>query len=192
MENYYKILELENFAKIEDVKKAYRKMCKIYHPDINKEVDPNKIVEINLAYEVLNDINKKIKYDAKLKNYLNSIYMDKDKVNFCNNQNYTHIKRKGYTYGNQFRRESTLFEKIFVKFNEVIIDSFQDKNLEFTKMYNKGRKLDNHKLVYMFLYSEGIEQQAYGKVLFERDLLKVDGFGYYIPTDEFIKIRKEI
>lgn len=192
MKNYYQILSLENFAKLEDVKKSYRKMVKKFHPDINKDIDPQIMVEINLAYEVLGDINKKIKYDAELKSYLNSIYEKKDKFNFCNNKNSDHTRRGSYTYGSQSRRKSTLFEKIFVKFNKIIIDSFQDKNFEFAKMYNKGCRLDNHKLVYMFLYSEGIEQQAYAKVLYERELLKVDEFGYYIPTNEFIKLRKEI
>lgn len=70
MENYYQILHLVDFAEIELVKAAYRAITKLYHPDINKNVDPSMIVKINLAYEILGDPQKKSSYDSELRAFL--------------------------------------------------------------------------------------------------------------------------
>ncbi|MBC8587326.1 DnaJ C-terminal domain-containing protein [Paratissierella segnis] len=64
--DYYKILGIDKNASESDIKKAYRKLAKKYHPDLN----PNntkaqeKFKEINEAYEVLGDADKKKKYDT--------------------------------------------------------------------------------------------------------------------------------
>ena len=62
---YYKVLGVERNASQDDIKKAYRKMARKYHPDLNKD-DPNakdKFQEINEANEVLSDPEKRKKYD---------------------------------------------------------------------------------------------------------------------------------
>ncbi len=62
--DYYKILGLSRNASKEEIKKAYKKLAKKYHPDLNKEADSaNKFKEINEAYSVLSDENKKAQYD---------------------------------------------------------------------------------------------------------------------------------
>lgn len=63
--DYYKILELDKNASTEDVKKAYRKLARKYHPDLNPN-DANakkRFQEINEANEVLSDPEKRKKYD---------------------------------------------------------------------------------------------------------------------------------
>lgn len=63
--DYYKVLGVERNATQDDIKKAYRKMARKYHPDLNKD-DPNakdKFQEINEANEVLSDPEKRKKYD---------------------------------------------------------------------------------------------------------------------------------
>ena len=63
--DYYKVLGVERNASQDDIKKAYRKMARNYHPDLNKD-DPNakdKFQEINEANEVLSDPEKRKKYD---------------------------------------------------------------------------------------------------------------------------------
>ena len=63
--DYYEVLGIDKSASDADIKKAYRKMAKKYHPDINKEPGAEeKFKEINEAYEVLSDANKKAAYDA--------------------------------------------------------------------------------------------------------------------------------
>lgn len=62
--DYYEVLGLSKGASEDEIKKAYRKMAKKYHPDINKEPGAEeKFKEINEAYEVLSDPQKKATYD---------------------------------------------------------------------------------------------------------------------------------
>ena len=62
--NYYEILGIEKNASADEIKSAYRKLAKKYHPDLNKEASAQaKFKEINEAYEVLGDEKKKSNYD---------------------------------------------------------------------------------------------------------------------------------
>ncbi len=63
--DYYKVLELDKSASQADIKKAYRKLARKYHPDLNPN-DKNaqlKFQQINEAHEVLIDPEKRKKYD---------------------------------------------------------------------------------------------------------------------------------
>ena len=63
--DYYKILGVPNNATTEDVKKAYRKLARKYHPDVNKNTGAEKsFKEINEANEVLSDPEKRKRYDT--------------------------------------------------------------------------------------------------------------------------------
>ena len=63
--DYYKILGVSRDAKPDEIRKAYRKLAKQFHPDVNKEAGAEeKYKEINEAYEVLKDPAKREKYDT--------------------------------------------------------------------------------------------------------------------------------
>lgn len=63
--DYYKILEVDKNASKEEIKKAYKKLAKKYHPDISKEPDSEqKFKDINEAAGVLLDDQKKKNYDT--------------------------------------------------------------------------------------------------------------------------------
>lgn len=62
---YYEILEIEKDASEQEIKLAYRKLAKKYHPDLNKD-DPDakdKFIEIKHAYDTLIDPRKRKIYD---------------------------------------------------------------------------------------------------------------------------------
>lgn len=63
--NYYKILGLDKTAKEADIKSAYRRLARKYHPDVNpgKPEAEEKFKEVNEAYQVLSDPEKRQKYD---------------------------------------------------------------------------------------------------------------------------------
>ena len=90
--DYYKILEVDKSSSQDDIKKAYRRLAKKYHPDLHPD-DNNaqeKFKEINEAYEVLGDEEKKRQYDTFGSNY-----------NFSGGQNFDPSQYgfgDGYTY----------------------------------------------------------------------------------------------
>ncbi len=63
-QDYYQILGVPRDADGSDIKKAYRKLARRYHPDVNKEASAEeKFKEVNEAYEVLKDTEKREAYD---------------------------------------------------------------------------------------------------------------------------------
>ncbi|MEQ8243106.1 DnaJ domain-containing protein [Fulvivirga sp.] len=69
IDNYYRTLGLDNFASIDEVKKAYRLLAKKYHPDRNPGKE-DVFKRVNEANRILSDSSKKDLYDEKLRSII--------------------------------------------------------------------------------------------------------------------------
>lgn len=73
MKNYYKVLQISQDASIEVIHAAYKAMSKKYHPDLyegDKAEASVKMQEINEAYEVLSDVNRRKAFDDELNSFI--------------------------------------------------------------------------------------------------------------------------
>lgn len=99
----YETLEVSENASADEIKKAYRKLARKYHPDVNKDpAAEEKFKEINAAYEVLSDQEKKLQYDQ----YGDSMFGGQNFHDFArgqgSNQNLDDILRQMFGGGQGF------------------------------------------------------------------------------------------
>lgn len=110
--DYYKILELDKTATQAEIKKAYRKLARKFHPDVNPndKTAQEKFQRINEANEVLGDPEKRKKYDQYGKDWEHADAFEEAK----RNQRSSTANRNS-TYTNYSRQEdfSDFFESMF-------------------------------------------------------------------------------
>jgi curved DNA-binding protein CbpA len=108
MIDYYKILEIRPNATAEAIKKSYRRLSKLYHPDINPR-GAEQFKNINQANSVLSDVEKRklydIKYKAAFSTSQNSKTSNQPKEN--NTPNNTNVKTKANTNTSSFTKTNT-------------------------------------------------------------------------------------
>lgn len=77
MKDYYTILGVPPSASTSEIKKAFRKLAIRYHPDKNAEAEAKpRFQEINEAYDILGDPEKRASYDARLANPLSELFTE--------------------------------------------------------------------------------------------------------------------
>lgn len=110
MIDYYKLLEIQPNASVESIKKAYRRLSKLYHPDKNP-IGDEQFKNINEANSVLSDSEKRKLYDIKYKSTFgtsqnnNTSNQPKPKAN--NTPNNTNVKTKVNTNNTSFTKSCT-------------------------------------------------------------------------------------
>ncbi len=112
--DYYKVLGVDKSATQEDIKKAYRKLARKYHPDLNPN-DKNakaNFQQINEANEVLSDPEKRKKYDQYGQDWQHAEHFEKERQS---QEQATASYGQGYT-GKEFDGDfSDFFESLFGK-----------------------------------------------------------------------------
>lgn len=69
-QDYYQTLGVKRGASAEEIRRAYRKLARQYHPDVNKQAEAaQRFAQVNEAYEVLSDAEKRRKYDQLGENW---------------------------------------------------------------------------------------------------------------------------
>lgn len=149
--DYYALLEIKRNATNEEIKKAYRHLAKMYHPDSNignKEAE-EKIKEINEAYEVLSDEKKKKKYDALINrfNFIAGIDFDPKKFGF-NKKKDIQVEENG-AFSDFF---NLFFSNDSLEFEDNIFDKF---STEEELLFKKGEDINLD-------YEVGIEEAFFG------------------------------
>lgn len=113
--NYYDILGVSKDASAEEIKKAYLKLAKKYHPDTSKEDNAEEMMaKINEAYDVLSDERKRAKYDLDLaKGTVESSYVSEEEYE--------------ETMKNYSEKERKVAERLAVK--QAILDELEKEKL---------------------------------------------------------------
>ena len=112
--DYYKILDISEFSTTEEIKNAYRKLARKWHPDVagNTPDVIQRFKEINEAYEILSDRAKKTDYDKARKFYNYSSY-NSQKQTKSYDKNTTNPNFKETYSSNKEQKKSSFWDEIF-------------------------------------------------------------------------------
>lgn len=107
--NYYEVLHISKTASQEEIKKAYRKLSRKYHPDNAGEQGRKAFDQVQEAYAVLGDEGKKAVYDQKLAGSSTNDRFQKEK-NTVNQKNENNYRDMSAFFGGKYRNS---FEQFF-------------------------------------------------------------------------------
>lgn len=101
--NYYLTLGIPRTASQTEIKDAYYKLAKQHHPDIAKG-NAERFKEINEAYEILSDTQKKTEYDSSLRN--DQSYYHSQRSNNQTGNRYSQYQNDSQGFGTEYKRYS--------------------------------------------------------------------------------------
>ncbi len=116
MVNYYEILGLNTKAEVTEIKSAFRRLAKLYHPDKNPN-DKELFSKILKAYETLSDPRLKLAYDYKLRNQQHQLQNDNTLSNKRTEKNWRFDEKelKRRQYYNDYLKKQTAKSNISVE-----------------------------------------------------------------------------
>ena len=114
--DYYKVLGVSKTADAKAIKKAFRKMARQYHPDVNPDDNTaeKKFKEVNEAYEVLSNPEKRKKYDKYGKDWQHSEAFEKAQGQRTHQRGQHSRRSQGQNFGREnFGEFSDFFQSMF-------------------------------------------------------------------------------
>jgi molecular chaperone DnaJ len=148
--NHYETLKISQDASQADIKQAYRRLVKLFHPDINPETtDPDHIIRINEAYEVLGDEQSRRSYDRRL-NQRSQTFSNGGQKRTATTQKYQPRRQTGrdidelveewlrLIYQPVNRTLSEILYSLQEQIDELAADPFDDELLEAFQEYLDG------------------------------------------------------
>tara|TARA_Y100001968_G_C19222900_1_gene650628 strand:- start:112 stop:822 length:711 start_codon:yes stop_codon:yes gene_type:complete len=115
--NIYKILGVDEKANFEEIKLAYRKLVKKHHPDAGG--DNHKILEINAAWEIVRDKEKRAQYDQDQKAYLNSIKIKQPNTNKTSNATNS-VQKNKRNFAIEDELVSTWMQRVYIPIDRLL------------------------------------------------------------------------
>lgn len=137
MKNYYELLEVSQSASQEVIEKAYKTLAKKYHPDlqdtVNKKDAEQKMKEINEAYDIISNPEKRNAYNQELEKIeqtrqeqFQNYYKEEIKHTYNNKDNY---KQSNY---NTIQKQEQQFQNDFIKQQQIQNDYIrQQEQIQF-------------------------------------------------------------
>jgi len=161
MKDFYKILGVNKYAKIEDIKKAYRDSVKKYHPDTSDISYLEKFKEVSEAYRVLSDISKKREYDKK---------QNSSKYLRNSTRNFKDTPRSGSDVYFDIKLEASDFFKDFEKEIEYKISSGVESESKTINIKNIGPIFNGEKVRYSGCGNNGYNGGPTGDLIVKFEL----------------------
>ena len=155
METLYDILEVSRKASKEVIEKAYKTLAKKYHPDLqtaeNKEIAEKRMKEINEAYDVLSDEQKRKEYDEKLEAE-DERKKQEEYINYQNNSgNYSNPNN----YSNQDFDWRKAYANLSKKEQRKIMKEVQkEANAEYRKQYEDYFRSLGYKIKHKWTFKD--------------------------------------
>lgn len=147
--NHYDTLHVHRAANQAEIKQAYRRLVKLFHPDSNQEIaDYEQIIRINAAYEVLGDATSRQSYDQQL-SARPSVAQRERQQQTADTQKYRASRRRGRDADEQLEQWlhqvyqpvnhllSQILSSLDAQIDELAADPFDDELLEEFQAYLK-------------------------------------------------------
>ncbi|ABA22122.1 Heat shock protein DnaJ-like protein [Trichormus variabilis ATCC 29413] len=153
--NHYEILKVSPKASQAEIKQAYRRLVKLFHPDSNQDTaDKEQIIRINAAYEILGDNQSRLNYDEELRDKSQKFKGDRLQRTTSAQKEYQ-VKRKSgkdadeqveewlrLVYQPVNRLLSTILSSLEEQIEELAADPFDDELLDEFQEYLQTCKDD--------------------------------------------------